>query len=98
MFPAIPHVVLLTKIDQVCPYVSNDISQVFLSVDVLSAVDTISTILGVPRSHILPIKNYENEIELDSNVDLLALLAMRQILRNADSYFDEQFDLLNTEK
>jgi hypothetical protein len=45
------------------------------------AVDSVSQIMGLPRSHILPMKNYESEMELDDGVNTLALMTLLQVLR-----------------
>ncbi|XP_041353068.1 interferon-induced protein 44-like isoform X1 [Gigantopelta aegis] len=82
----IPQVVLLTKVDRVCQEVEQDLSQVFYSQAVQDLVDEVSQLLGLPRAHVLPVKNYEREMELDQGVDIPALLSVRQMLRFADDY------------
>ncbi len=52
-------------------------------------VQEVSTLLGVPLSCIVPVKNYSEELELDPNCDILLLSAIIQMLRFADNYFDE---------
>jgi hypothetical protein len=42
--------------------------------------------LGLPQNCIFPVKNYEKECELDPNVDILALLALKGILNSADAF------------
>ncbi|XP_060596286.1 interferon-induced protein 44-like [Ruditapes philippinarum] len=64
----IPQLILLTKVDNLCEYVEKDVAQVFYSTKVKEAVDKASQLLGLPRANILPVKNYENETELDDNV------------------------------
>jgi hypothetical protein len=44
---------------------------VFYSPIIKEAVDKVSQIMGLPRSHILPMKNYESEMELDDGVNTL---------------------------
>ncbi|XP_041353064.1 interferon-induced protein 44-like [Gigantopelta aegis] len=82
----IPQVVLLTKVDRVCQEVEQDLSQVFYSQAVQDLVDEVSQLVGLPRAHILPVKNYEREMELDQDVNIPALLSVRQMLRFADDY------------
>ncbi|XP_041353070.1 interferon-induced protein 44-like [Gigantopelta aegis] len=82
----IPQVVLLTKVDRVCQEVEQDLSQVFYSQAVQDLVDEVSQLVGLPRAHILPVKNYEREMELDQGVNIPALLSVRQMLRFADDY------------
>ncbi|XP_078000775.1 uncharacterized protein LOC144453372 [Glandiceps talaboti] len=88
----IPLIVLLTKVDTACPYVNRDLSLVYRSKYIQEKVEEISYKLGVPRSSILPVKNYESELELDTKVDVLALTALRQMFRFADNFFDDQLD------
>ncbi|XP_077866007.1 uncharacterized protein LOC100377780 [Saccoglossus kowalevskii] len=88
----IPLIVLLTKIDTACPYVNRDTSMVYRSKYILEKVDELSYKLGVPKSSILPVKNYESELELDTKIDILALSAIRQMLRFSDNFFDDQLD------
>ncbi|XP_071160887.1 interferon-induced protein 44-like [Mytilus edulis] len=94
----IPQIVLLTKIDKVCEATSEDLSQVFFSPDVHETVDRVSQILGLPRSNILPIKNYESEIELQDNVNILTLLTLQQILNSADDYMFNYLDQIEDGK
>ncbi|KAH3892853.1 hypothetical protein DPMN_016986 [Dreissena polymorpha] len=82
----IPQAVLLTKVDLVCQDVESNTSNVFTSKNIEAAVNKVSGLLGLPRNNILPVKNYENEIELDDNISILALLAMRQLLYFAEDY------------
>ena len=78
--------VLLTKVDKLCPEVSEDISHVFKSKAVEEQVNKISQLLGVPANQVLPIKNYMTEVELSVNVSTLALLTLRQVLNACEDY------------
>ncbi|KAK3577663.1 hypothetical protein CHS0354_000091 [Potamilus streckersoni] len=82
----VPQVVLLTKVDKVCHNVEHDLSLIFKSGLIANLVDKVSQIMGLPRGHVLPIKNYEKELELDINVSILSLLALRQILRFSQDF------------
>ncbi|XP_052286647.1 interferon-induced protein 44-like isoform X2 [Dreissena polymorpha] len=82
----IPQVVILTKVDQACQEVAGNITNVFKSKDIEAAVEKASNLLGLPRNHVLPVKNYETEIELDDNISILALMALRQVLHFAEDY------------
>ncbi|XP_052285297.1 interferon-induced protein 44-like [Dreissena polymorpha] len=84
----IPQAVLLTKVDLACHDVASKISNVFTSTKIEDAVDKVSGLLGLPRNNILPIKNYENEMQLDDNISILALLALRQVLYFAEDYIE----------
>ena len=82
----IPQVVLATKVDKVCSQAEEDLSSVFKSDAVRQVVDNISQILGIPRGEILPMKNYEGEVETSDDINILALLSLRQILRATEDY------------
>jgi hypothetical protein len=61
-------------------------SQVFYSPIIKEAVDSVSQIMGLPRSHILPMKNYESEMELDDGVNTLALMTLLRNESGTDKY------------
>lgn len=88
----VPQIVLLTKIDKVCSQVEGDVSKVFLSEAILEQVNKVSQLLGVPRNNVFPIKNYETEIELEENINILALIALTQILRASEDYLYNYLD------
>ncbi len=50
-----------------------------------------SNLVGVPMSHIFPVKNYHEEIDTHNDIDVLILRALTQIVHIAD-------DLLNRRK
>ncbi|MEQ2285971.1 hypothetical protein AMECASPLE_037458 [Ameca splendens] len=56
----------------------------------------VSTRVGVPLSCIVPVKNYNEELELDLSCDILLLSAVIQMLRFVDNYFDELSDRLSS--
>ncbi|KAH3786617.1 hypothetical protein DPMN_164724 [Dreissena polymorpha] len=45
---------------------------------------------GFPKNHVFPVKNYGNEMMLDDGVNILALLALRQIICFAEDYLENQ--------
>nr|XP_033771778.1 interferon-induced protein 44-like [Geotrypetes seraphini]XP_033771779.1 interferon-induced protein 44-like [Geotrypetes seraphini] len=84
----VPNILLLTKVDELCPTVAEDIREVYKSRAVQKQVHTAAARLGIPVSNILPIKNYSSSLELDYDSDILILHAIQQMLRYADNYFD----------
>ena len=76
--------ILLTKVDNLCKEVKKDISQVFFSEEVQKVVNKASEVFRVPRGNVFPVKNYEDEVQLREGVDILALLALRQLLNLAE--------------
>ncbi|KAI2650418.1 Interferon-induced protein 44-like [Labeo rohita] len=85
----IAQMVLMTKVDEACPRVEEDLYQIYLSSYIKSKVQEVSSRLGVPVSCVLPVKNYSQELELELNCDVLLLTALQQMLRLADDYLDD---------
>uniref|UniRef100_A0A3Q4I3B6 TLDc domain-containing protein n=1 Tax=Neolamprologus brichardi TaxID=32507 RepID=A0A3Q4I3B6_NEOBR len=83
----IPQLVLLTKVDEACPLVKEDVRNVYKS-GYIKDVE-VGSRLGVPLSCIIPVKNYSEELELDMNCDILLLSAVIQMFRFVDNYFDD---------
>ncbi|XP_073332902.1 interferon-induced protein 44-like [Pagrus major] len=88
----IPQLVLMTKVDEACPFVSQDIRNVYSSGYIKEMMQEVSARLGVSLSCVVPVRNYSEELELDPNCDILLLSAVKQMLRFADNYFDEISD------
>lgn len=89
----IPHVVFLTKLDKVCPMVDEDVRKIYQSQACKKAIETAADVIGIPRGHVFPVKNYEQETQLQTNVSIVALTAMRQTLVFADDYLEDQYEL-----
>uniref|UniRef100_A0ACB8F2X4 Uncharacterized protein n=1 Tax=Sphaerodactylus townsendi TaxID=933632 RepID=A0ACB8F2X4_9SAUR len=70
----VPQLVLLTKVDEICSCLENDISYVYKSKPV--------------EKQIVPVKNYSSELDIKFEVDILILVAVRQMLRLAESFLD----------
>jgi len=51
-------------------------------------VKTAFEMFGVPRINILPVKNYEEETEVETGVDILALLALRRLQHLAKEHLE----------
>ena len=75
-----------------CESVEADLSTIFSNTNVKDAVDKASQVFGIPRAQVLPVKNYESETDLDENVNILTLLALRQILRSCQDYLYNQLE------
>ncbi|XP_035685054.1 uncharacterized protein LOC118421699 [Branchiostoma floridae] len=88
----IPFVVLLTKVDRACSHVGSDLTMVYRSRHIQEHVDLFSRTTGIPKSSILVTKNYDTELETQLAVDVLALHALRQMIRYADNYLDDHLD------
>ncbi|XP_016302331.1 interferon-induced protein 44-like [Sinocyclocheilus anshuiensis] len=89
---SIPQLVLLTKVDEACPLVAEDLKNVYQSHYINKMMQEISSQLGVSLSVVVPVKNYYQELEIDSQTDILLLNAVVQMLRAADGYFDDFYN------
>ncbi|XP_078802002.1 interferon-induced protein 44-like isoform X2 [Oryzias latipes] len=92
----IPQLVLLTKVDEVCSLVREDIRNVYRSSYIRDVVQEAGTRVGVPLSCIIPVKNYSQELELETDIDILLLSAAVQMLRFVDNLFDDLSDQLSS--
>jgi len=88
LISGIPQVVLLTKIEKIDAELCNDVSSVFKNDRVKEVVVEMARLFGMPGNQVLPVKNYEMEMTLDTNVDILALTALRQMLYLAEDHLD----------
>ncbi|XP_024134774.1 interferon-induced protein 44-like [Oryzias melastigma] len=92
----ITQLVLLTKVDEACPLVKKDIRNVYKSKYIKDLMQDAADHIGVPLSCVLPVKNYSEEVELDTNIDILVLTAVVQMLRFVDNYIDEISDPMSS--
>ncbi|XP_016116217.1 interferon-induced protein 44-like, partial [Sinocyclocheilus grahami] len=81
----IPQVIVMSKVDEACPLVKNDLKMLYRSKIIKERMELCSAKVGVPVSHIFPVKNYHNEIDTNDDVDVLILKAFDQIVRSADA-------------
>ncbi|KAF7659877.1 hypothetical protein LDENG_00291680 [Lucifuga dentata] len=86
----IPQILLMTKVDEACPLVAEDLKNVYQSVYIQRKARDLSESLGIPLFCILPVKNYSEEVDLDLNTDILLFSAVEQMLNYADNFFENQ--------
>ncbi|XP_036418562.1 interferon-induced protein 44-like [Colossoma macropomum] len=82
----IPQVIVLTKVDNACEIVNRDMRKLYYSKRIKQKVEESSNKLGIPWSNIYPVKNYHAEITEDANVDVIILMALRDIVNFANDY------------
>ncbi|XP_056615606.1 interferon-induced protein 44-like [Triplophysa dalaica] len=85
----VPQIILMTKVDEACPLVEEDLQKVYVSSYIKTKVQEVSSRLGVPVSCVLPVKNYSQELELNLSCDVLLLTALQQMLNYAEDYLDD---------
>ncbi|KAM9707398.1 interferon-induced protein 44-like [Menidia menidia] len=86
----IPQIVLMTKVDEACPLVAQDLKNVYRSAYIQKKARQLSETLGIPLSFVMPVKNYSQELELDQDTDIMLLTAVEQMFNYADSFFENQ--------
>ena len=74
----IPQAIILTKVDKVVQC-GNDWTNIFKNKNIESLVEKVSNMFGVPENNVMPVKNYAKEAEPETDVDILALLALRRL-------------------
>ncbi|KAG7477861.1 hypothetical protein MATL_G00074050 [Megalops atlanticus] len=82
----IPYMVLLTRLDEACELVNKDLKKVYESPYIKQQMQKCSDLLDTPMNCILPVKNYHDEIDLNSDLDELMLKALKHIVILADDY------------
>ncbi|KAL3052045.1 hypothetical protein OYC64_004745 [Pagothenia borchgrevinki] len=87
----IPQVALLTKIDEVCPEIQQDVKNVYKSKILRGKMKEVSTRVGIPENCILPVKNYSEELDLNSDTDALILSALKHILQLGNDHVNNHY-------
>nr|XP_001346001.1 interferon-induced protein 44 [Danio rerio]XP_005170930.1 interferon-induced protein 44 [Danio rerio] len=85
----IAQVVVMTKVDEACPLVKNDLRKVYSSKKIKEKMELCSAHTGVPMTNIFPVKNYHDEIDTKDDVDVLILKALEQIVHNANDRLED---------
>ncbi|ROI62447.1 Interferon-induced protein 44-like [Anabarilius grahami] len=85
----IPRVIVMTKVDEVCPLVKNNLRKIYTSKKIKEKMELCSTKTGVPLTNIFPVKNYHDEIDTEDDIDVLILKALEQIVQIANVRLEE---------
>ncbi|XP_076123153.1 interferon-induced protein 44-like [Alosa pseudoharengus] len=85
----IPQVVVMTMVDKSCPAVAKDLKMIYRSKTIKAQMQECSNKLGVPMNCIFPVQNYHEEIDLNEDVDILLLSALKNILNFANDHVGE---------
>lgn len=76
-----------------CELVRDDVSKVYKSKIIKNAVDKARDLFAIPTFHVFPIKNYEKESELQTNMNILALMALQKSLMVANEFLENHYEL-----
>ncbi|XP_063322890.1 interferon-induced protein 44-like [Pelmatolapia mariae] len=85
----IPHVMIVTKIDEACPETEKDLKNVYKSKYLKKKMEEYSSEVGIPVNCIFPVKNYHSEINLKLDVDTLILSALKYIIDFGDDFIEK---------
>uniref|UniRef100_A0A3B4DUB2 G domain-containing protein n=1 Tax=Pygocentrus nattereri TaxID=42514 RepID=A0A3B4DUB2_PYGNA len=83
----IPQVTIMTMVDEVCPLVKHDLEKIYTSKKIK---EKCRDGLGVPMNCIYPVKNYSEEITNYLHLDVLILVALKDIIMFANDYVEDQ--------
>ncbi|XP_066516831.1 interferon-induced protein 44-like isoform X2 [Hoplias malabaricus] len=86
----IPQVIIITKVDSACKLVSKDLKMIYKSRKIKEKMQECSNLLDVPMHCIFPVKNYCEEITTNTNVDIVILTAMNNIVHFANDFVERQ--------
>ncbi|KAI4902003.1 hypothetical protein NFI96_003048 [Prochilodus magdalenae] len=85
-------VIVLTKVDKACDMVNRDSRKLYHSRKIREKVEESSLSLGIPVNNIYPVKNYHVEITEDANIDVIILMALRDIVYFANDYAERFYE------
>lgn len=83
-------VVIVTKVDKICPKVKEDIRTLFHSRKVYEAVTKASKLVGVSMNKVFPVQNYVDAVELDTFSNIPLLLALNSAIKMGSDYIKGQ--------
>ncbi|KAG8011547.1 Interferon-induced protein 44, partial [Nibea albiflora] len=86
----IPQLAVITKIDEVCPEIKEDVKNVYKSKLMKAKMEEFSAQVGIPMNCIFPVKNYYEENNVNSDINSLILDSLRGIIHSGDDYFEHQ--------
>ncbi|KAF4075391.1 hypothetical protein AMELA_G00233930 [Ameiurus melas] len=84
----IPVVVIMSKVDEACPLVKEDLKMIYRSRTIKEKMQKCNSRLGVPLNYIFPVKNYHEEINNSAETDILILMALTNILNFANDFVE----------
>ncbi|MEQ2268579.1 hypothetical protein XENORESO_005655 [Xenotaenia resolanae] len=85
----IPQMAMMTHIDEACGETQKNLRNVYKSKHLRKKMKDFSAAVGIPMNCIFPVKNYSEEIDLNDDVDILILSALRKIIDFGDDFIEK---------
>ncbi|XP_076839548.1 interferon-induced protein 44-like [Brachyhypopomus gauderio] len=85
----IPQVIVMSMVDKACTIVQGDLSKLYHSKKIKEKMQECSYRVGVPLNHIFPVQNYHEQITNNTNMDVLLLMALTNIITFANDYVED---------
>ncbi|XP_063352275.1 interferon-induced protein 44-like [Pelmatolapia mariae] len=85
----IPHIMIITKVDEACPETEKNLRNVYKSNYLKRKMKEFSSKVGITVNCIFPVKNYSHEIHLNEDVDTLILSVLKQIIDFGDDFIEQ---------
>ncbi|XP_034449256.1 interferon-induced protein 44-like isoform X1 [Hippoglossus hippoglossus] len=85
----IPQLAILTKVDEACPEVKKDTSNIYKSRYLKEKVEEFHHLLGIPLNCIFLVKNYCDEIESNDKMNAAIVCALKQMLCFGEDFLND---------
>ncbi|MED6261472.1 hypothetical protein ATANTOWER_005670 [Ataeniobius toweri] len=82
----IAQVTILTKIDELFTEIQADVKNVYRILEIKEKMQRVHAYVGIPLNCMFPVKNYHEEINMNTHVDALILCAMRHMIQYGDDF------------
>ncbi|XP_041633907.1 interferon-induced protein 44-like [Cheilinus undulatus] len=85
----IPQLAILTKVDEACPEVEKDITNLHKSKYLKEQMEKYKNLQGIQKNCIFLVQNYEQELNTSDQINGPILTALKQMLTNGEDYLND---------